>query len=138
DRTRDGAADRHPLQDLEVGHLVGTDYPVAMPGQVVSVSVTPQDLYRALHELSIQPCGLPEAGAMRLQIDLLQDGADAAWADGLDDPIGHRLACQVGAGPVGDVQSPGNRLQAGQLDDLSPLQGGKSARDAPSGGSGPT
>src|SRR5205823_4412196 len=126
DRTRDGAADRHPLQDLEVRQLVGTDHPVAMAGQVVSVTVTPQDLYGSLHELGVQPCGLPEARAMGLQIDGVQDAADAAWADRVDDAVGHGLARQVGAGPVRDVQPPSHRLQAGQWNDLSPLEGGKS------------
>src|SRR5262249_3047701 len=122
DVARDGAADRHPLEDLKVGHLVGTNHPEATAGQGVSVSVPPQNLYCTVHELGIQPRRLPEAGAMRLQVNRVQDAADAALADGVDDAIGHSLACQVGAGPVGNVQPPGNGLQAGQFDDLRFLQ----------------
>src|SRR5436309_13419115 len=78
DRPGDGAADRHPLQNLEVRQLVGTDHPVTPTGEVVSVTVTPQDLYGTLHEHRVQPGGLPEAGAMRLQIDLVPDASDTA------------------------------------------------------------
>jgi hypothetical protein len=41
------------------------------------------------------------------------------------------LACQVGAGPMRDVQPPGHRLQAGQLDDLGALEGGEIRSERP-------
>lgn len=131
DRTGDGAANRHALQDLKVGQLVGTDHPVATAGQVVGVSVAPEDSYSSLHELGVQPCGLPEACAMRSQVNRVQDAADAARADGLGDAVLHGLACQVGAGPMRDVQPPGHRLQAGQLDDLGALEGGEIRSERP-------
>src|SRR5262249_8426894 len=54
-------------------------------------------------------------------------------ADRWDDAVGDGLAGQLLTRPVGDVQPPGHRLQASQLDDLGGLEGGKSWRDAPSG-----
>ena len=64
-------------------------------------------------------------------IELARDRADALdracpIADGRNDPILDRLAGQILARPVGDMQSLGDRLQAGQLNDLGALQGRKS------------
>jgi len=56
-----------------------------------------------------------------LQVHVVQDPPDSARADGIHDAVGDGLASQVLAGPVGDVQPLGDRLQTGQFDDLSPL-----------------
>ena len=74
---------------------------------------------------------------MRLEIDLIEDPADGAGADGRDDAVEDGLAGQILTGPVGDVQALGDRLQAGQFDDLGPLEGGKSGRGVPIGVGGP-
>jgi hypothetical protein len=55
---------------------------------------------------------------------------DGPVADARNDPIFDRLAGQILARPVGDVQALGDRLQAGQSNDLGPLEGGKSGRAA--------
>ena len=52
---------------------------------------------------------------------------DRPIADGRDDPIFDRLAGQILARPVGDVQALSDWLQAGQLNDLCTLQGGNPA-----------
>ena len=51
----------------------------------------------------------------------------------VDDAVGDRLAGQILAGPVGDVQALGDRLQAGQFDDLGALEGGNLLRTAEAG-----
>ena len=58
----------------------------------------------------------------------MEDVSDRPIADGRDDPIFDRLSSQIPAGPVGDVQTLGDRLQASQLNDLSPLEGGNPGR----------
>ena len=60
---------------------------------------------------------------MRLQVYVVQNPPDRASADGLDDAVVDRLASQVLAGPVGDVQALGDRFQASQLDYLGSLEG---------------
>jgi hypothetical protein len=65
---------------------------------------------------------------MRLEVDLIEDRLDRPIADGRYDSILDRLAGQVLARPVGNVQALGNRLQAGQLNDLGALQGGNPGR----------
>src|ERR1700722_14552345 len=127
DQTGDGPSDRLPLQNLEVGDFVHTDHPKPALGQIPAISVAPQHLFGPLLELGVQPRRLPVAGAVWLQVDVVQDLPHRARADGFDDAIHRRLAGQVQTGPVGDVQSFGDRLQTGQLDDLSALEGGKAA-----------
>ena len=56
----------------------------------------------------------------------MEDVSDRPSADGRDDPLCDGLSSQIPARPVGDVQALGDRLQASQLNDLSPLEGGKS------------
>ena len=139
-----GPPDRVPLQDLEVGLLIDADHPIALAGQPLGVGVAPEDLLGPLLELVVQPGRPPVPGAVRLEVHLVEDRADRPVADGRDDAVGDRLAGQVLAGPVGDVQALGDRLQAGQLDDLGPLEGGKSGRAArsvaavPGGRAGPS
>ena len=62
---------------------------------------------------------------MGLQVHLRQEAPHRAFADGFADAVGNRLAGQVRAGPVRDVQAPGDRLQAGQGHDLGLLGGGE-------------
>jgi hypothetical protein len=51
----------------------------------------------------------------------VQDPLDRTGADGIHDAVGDSLVGQIGAGPVGDVQSLGDRFQASQFDDLGAL-----------------
>jgi hypothetical protein len=96
---------------------------VAVPGQVPGVRVAPEDFDRPAEELIIEGRGLPEPGPVWLQVDGVQNAADGAGADGRDDAVGDGLAGQVGTGPVGDVQAPGDRLEAGESDNAPPVQG---------------
>ncbi|HEX9111609.1 MAG TPA: hypothetical protein VF845_09040, partial [Terriglobales bacterium] len=50
--------------------------------------------------------------AMRLEVHLIEDRLNRPIADGRDDPIFDRLAGQILARPVGDVQALGDWLQA--------------------------
>ena len=50
DRARDGAADRHPLQNLAVGHLVSAHDPDPVRSQPLGVGVAPEDLLCPLLE----------------------------------------------------------------------------------------
>jgi hypothetical protein len=61
---------------------------------------------------------------MGLQIDIMQNAANRRGANRRDDLVMHRLAGQVLAGPVRDVQALGYRLQTGEFNDLCPLHGG--------------
>ena len=70
---------------------------------------------------------------MGLQVHVVQDPPDGARADGLDDAIGDGLSGQVLAGPVRDVQPPGDWLQAGQFDELGSLHGGDLLRTTEAG-----
>ena len=70
---------------------------------------------------------------MRLEVHLIEDRLDRPIADGRDDPIFDRLAGKILARPVGDVQTLGDWLQAGQLNDLPPrcrgeIRAGRPAR----------
>jgi len=127
---RDRAGDRMPdgmsFQDLEVGFLIGTDHPEAPPGQPLGVGIAPEDLLGALLEMGVDPRCPPIPSAMWLEVHLIEDRLDRPIADGRDDPIFDRLAGQILARPVGDVQALGDWLQASQLNDLGALQGGKS------------
>jgi hypothetical protein len=58
---------------------------------------------------------------VRLQVHVVQDPLDRTGADGIHDAVGDSLVGQIGAGPVGDVQSLGDRFQASQFDDLGAL-----------------
>jgi hypothetical protein len=133
DRAGDRPADRVPFEHLAVGHLVGADDPDPSLGQPLGVGVAPQDPLGPLLEPTVQVGGPPVPGAMGLEIDAVQDSADGAGAEGRDDAFEDGLAGQVPTGPVGDVQPPGDGLQAGQRDDLRPLEGGKSGRVGRSG-----
>src|SRR5205823_6173551 len=98
--------------------------PVAVPGQMPGVRVAPEDSDRPPEELVIEGRGLPEPGPVWLQVNGVQDAADGAGADRRDDAVRDGLAGQVGTGPVGDVQAAGDRLQAGEVNDAQPVQGG--------------
>jgi len=75
---------------------------------------------------------LPIPRVMRSQVHLPQDLANRAGADGRNHAVGDHGPSQRLARPVRDVQPLGNGLQTSQFDDLSSMQGGKSAGDAPS------
>ena len=126
DRTGSGSTQRITLQHLTVRYLIDTNHPNAPFSQALSVSIAPQHLFCTVFELSIQPTRFPIAGAMRLQIHLLQQAADRARRDLRDDTVNHGLTGQIGTRPVRDMQPFGYRFKAGQLDNLRPLQGGKS------------
>ena len=131
DRARDGPADRAPFEHLKVGDLIGADDPVAPPGQSLGVPVAPEDLLSAGLEPGVAAGRPPVAGAVRLQIHPVEDPADGPGADRLDNSVGDGLPGQILTRPVGDVQAPGDRLQAGECDDLGPLEGGKSGPGGP-------
>jgi len=129
DRTGNGPPKGVTFQGLEVGNLIHADDPNSLLGQTVSIGVAPQNLLGSLFEPVIQTHGLPIPGSMRLQVHRVQNATNGTGTDVRYDPIGHGLAGQVLTGPMGDVQPLGDRFKTGQLDDLSPLQGGKSAGD---------
>src|SRR6266481_5588745 len=116
---------RVPLQNLVVRDLIHRDGPDALASQTLGLRVAPKYFLGPLLELGIEPCGSPVTRAMRLQIHVVQDASHGAGTDGVGQTIDDRLASQILAGPVGDVESFGDRLQAGQLHDLGTLQGGK-------------
>ena len=125
-------ADRDPFQDLAVGHLVGTHHPDPAPGQPLGLGIAPEHLLRPLLEPGVEAACPPVACPMGLQVDGVEDPSDRSGTDRRDDAVGDRLARQILTTPVRDVQPPGHGLQAGQRDDLSPLEGGKSWPVAPS------
>jgi hypothetical protein len=131
DRARDRSTDRVAFKDLMVGDLIGADHPIGSLGQAVGVGVAPEDLFGPLLELGIQVSRPPVTGQVRLQIDAVQNSAYGPLADGRDDAISDRLPGQVFACPMGNMQALGHGLQAGQLDDLGTLQGGKSRSGVP-------
>lgn len=61
---------------------------------------------------------------MRLKVDMAKNVSNRSIADDGNDTILDRLAGQILARPMSDVQSLGDWFQACQSDDLSPLQGG--------------
>jgi len=73
---------------------------------------------------------------MGLQVNIIEYSLDRPGTDRYNDPVSHGLARQVFTGPVGDVQSLGQGFQAGQFDNLSALEGGKSWPVAPNVPSG--
>jgi hypothetical protein len=131
DRASDGAVDRHPLKNLAIRHLVSAHYPDPARSEPRGVGVAPEDLRRPFLESRVGPSGSPVPRPMGLQVNIVEYPADCPGANRSYDPISDSLACQVFTGPVGDVQSLGHGLQAGQFDDLSPLEGGKSWPVAP-------
>ena len=137
DRAGDGPADRPPLEHLAVRHLIRADDPDTSPRQPPGVGVAPEHLLGPLLEAGVDPGGSPVPGAVRLEVNGVEDAADGAGADRRDDPVEDRLAGQVLARPVGDVQALGHGLQAGQLDDLCPFEGGKSDPGCRVGSAGP-
>jgi hypothetical protein len=120
--------DRMTFQNLEVGLLIGTDHPEAPPGQLLGVGVAPENLLGTLLEQGVDARRPPIPRAVRLEIHAVQDVSDCPSADGRDDPLLDRLSGQILACPVGDVQPLGDRLQASQSNDLSPLEGGNPGR----------
>ena len=123
DETRDGPSDRPSLQDLEVRDLIDGHRPEAPTGQPLRVAVAQEHLLGPLLELGVEAGGLPIPGAVGLQVHVVEDLPDNSRADGLDEAIGDGLSGQVLAGPVGDMQPPGDWLQAGRFDDLGSLAG---------------
>ena len=121
DRSRDRSADRITLQDLESWDFIDTHHPDALFCQPSRIPIAPKDLLRSLFEPGIQPRRLPIAGAMGLQIDIVQDVSHGAWADASHNPIRHGLAGQVITRPMRDVQSFGHRFQTSKFNDLCPL-----------------
>src|ERR1700722_376243 len=117
----DRSADRVTLQDLEGRDLIHTHHPDALVGKPIRISIAPKDLLRSFFEPGIQTGGLPIAGAMGLQIDIVQQTANRCRTDRADDAVLHSLASEVLAGPIGDVQALGNGFQTGQFNNLRSL-----------------
>src|SRR5271157_619244 len=128
DRPWDRSADWVTLQDLEGRDFIDAHDPDALLGKSIRIPIAPKDLLRPLREPGIEASRLPVAGAMGLQIDVLQNAANRCRADRRDDLVIHCLAGQVFAGPVRDVQPLGDRLQTGEFNDLGPLHGGNLLR----------
>ena len=137
DRTGDRPTDRSAFEHLTVGHLVGANDPESSLRQPTGVGVAPEHLFGPLLESGVQSGGLPVPRAVRLEVDRVKDAPHGAGADGRDDTVEDGLPGQILARPVGDVQALGQGLQASQLDDLGPLEGGKSDRGGRIGRSGP-
>src|SRR5207249_4731255 len=92
DGTWDGPADRATFQHLEVGLLIDRYHPDALAGQPLRIPVAPKHLLRTLFELLIEAGGPPVAGAVRLQVHVVEDPPDGTRADGIHDAVGLRLA----------------------------------------------
>lgn len=135
DGTGDGSMDRATLQHLMVGLLIEGHNPDALTGESFRMSIESKDLLCPFFELAVEAGRPPVARAVRLQVHRVENPTDGAWADGVHDAVGNRLAGQVLAGPVRKVQPLGNWLQASQLDDLSPLEGGEISCGCPTWGS---
>jgi hypothetical protein len=131
DRAGDRSTDRVAFKNLMIGNLIGADHPIALLDQARGVGVAPQDFLGPLLETDIQASRPPVTGPVRLQVDVVQDPADGSLADRGDNAVSDRLPVQVLAGPVGKMQALGHGLEAGQLDDLGTLQGGKSRSGVP-------
>jgi hypothetical protein len=112
------------FQHLKGRDLVDTHDPDTSGRQPSRIPIAPKDLLRSFFERSIQPRRLPLTGAMRLQVDIAQNPTHRAWADGSNNPVGHRLPSQVSTGPMRDVQFFGHRFQASESYDLRPLHRG--------------
>jgi len=130
DRPLDRSANWVTLQDLEGRDFIDAHNPDALLGKSIRIPIAPKDLLRPLLEPGIQASRLPVAGAMGLQIDVLQNAANRCRADRREDLVVHRLAGQVLTGPVRDVQPLGDRLQTSEFYDLCPLHGGNLLRAA--------
>jgi hypothetical protein len=120
-RTGNRSADWVSLQHLKRWDLIDTNGPDALFRQASRIPVAPQHLLRSLFEPGIQSRRLPVAGAMGLQIDIVQEVPNGACADARNNPISHRLPRQVIARPMRDVQPFGHWLQTRKFYDLSPL-----------------
>lgn len=132
-RSRNRAPDRVPLQDLEVRNFVYANDPLASRRQFPRIGVAPEDFFSTRLEPFIQVAGFPITCPVWVEIDLLQNAPNHAGTDGFDDATRHRLARQVFASPMGDVEASCERLQAGQFHDLGTLQRGKYPGDVPGG-----
>src|SRR5947209_15590891 len=73
DRARPRTPDRTPLQNLQVGHLIDANDPEPSRSQILGISVAPQHPLGPLLELRVEATGLPVSGAVRLQVDAVQD-----------------------------------------------------------------
>jgi hypothetical protein len=131
DRARDGAANRHPLQNLAIGHLVSAHNSDPVRSQPRGVGVAPKDPLCSLLESRVGASGSPVPRPMGLQVNMIEYPPDCPGTDRYYDPISDGLTCQVFTRPVGEVQPLRQGLQASQFDDLSSLEGGKSWRAAP-------
>lgn len=104
-RSRDRASDRVPLQDLEVRNFVYANDPLASRRQFPHICVAPEDFFSTRLESFVQVTGFPITCSVWMEIDLLQNAPNHAGTDGLDDSTRHRLARQVFASPVSDVEA---------------------------------
>src|SRR5271154_1043715 len=124
DRPWDRSANRVTFQDLEGWDLIDTYHPDPLFRKSSRIRIAPKDLLRPLLEPGVQPSRLPIPSPMGLQSDIMQKAANRCRADRRHDLVVHRLAGQIFAGPVGNVQPFGNRLQTGEFNDLSSLHRG--------------
>nr|WP_238603003.1 hypothetical protein [Fimbriiglobus ruber] len=132
-RTGDRSPDRVALEYLEVGFLVDGHDPDPVLRQSFRVGVAPQDLLLALFELLVEPGGAPVAGAVWLQVHIIENASDGPCGDRVHEAVGHRSASEILTRPGCDVQAFGHRLPTGACEDLGSLEGGNLLRTAHAG-----
>lgn len=122
DGAGNGAPNRVALQGLEIGHLIHANDQKSTFHQSVGVGVTPEDLLGSAFEVGIRPGCLPVAGAVWLQIDLMQDAPHGPGAQARNNAVGHRLIGKIagfnGATNVGKYDpavAPTNNCAAGSV-----------------------
>src|SRR5512134_724064 len=86
-RAGNGLADRGAFERLQIGHLIHTNDPKPTMHQALSIGITPENLLSTGLKLRIQARGFAVTGTMRLQVNLLQQAAYGARADGRHDPV---------------------------------------------------
>jgi len=137
DETWQGTPNRMAFQHLAIWHFIRADDPPALVCQPLGIPITPQDLFRTPFKLVIQPTRFPVAGAMRLQVHLMQNTPYGSRANRWHDAFLNGLCRHLTARPMGNMQALRHRFQTGQLYNLRPLQGGKDGRADRVAGQGP-
>jgi hypothetical protein len=121
DETWQGTPNRMAFQHLAIGHFIRADDPPALVGQPLGIPIAPEDLFGTPFKLVIQPTGFPVAGAMRLQVYLLQNTPYGSCTHRWHDAFFNRLCRYITARPMGKMQARCHRFQTGQLYNLRPL-----------------
>lgn len=123
DRTGSSTTHGIAFDGLQIGHLIDADDPNLASHQTLGIGITPQNCLRVLLKLRVQARHFPVPRAMRLQIHLVQNAPHGTGTDLRHNALSNRLAGQILAEPMGDMQSLSERLQTRQLHNLGALQG---------------